>query len=645
MDERGGLDSESVQRAANMYGELRELYKKHSDQVHELHIAMVEEVPRQLPSMGSYDEEEVRIARKYVDDIGLIFRFLRRARFDKDIARSMLYTTLQWLLEGDIIDLATDLLHSPYMSRTKNGVPLFWIHSRFRDRMGRPCLLVRLQHVERAPDGLRELKANIIASMDVMRRYLRHVNRRCTKTAPVLQSVLLVDVSEAGIFNFELELLPFLVDLFKNHYPGLFGAVYVVNYGWLQSGLWRMLKPVLPPKLLARLMFVDEEEVKLHFDAAVPQSLGGALSTPVTPDSSDVFNYYARSAAWRSTEHEHEPVPTVLRMRTSDFDSIYDVMSRGGSVRRRPLTQPYASQAMTPLTSRTPTASVPNTPKTRASGSPQLVGRSVTFQAPERERFLAPPRRHQRQCSDPVNVGGTSRSEYTNPSLMQWIKNWMQPRSPPADPDGDIPRFELPQPIDAGENAAADHRDPDQVLASANTEQNTVTRYFSWRAHKYAQMDGHVSPYNIENPYFGYPASYVDHGEPPDAASTTSVVNVTDGSNQPGLSRQLRVRRRKRDLLRTLGYLFVLRLINLYHQARQTASVVFWMLVGHQNHERVSRIISRSLTRTTRDLRTSIARLTYEVRMHSLLIIGMLLALRLPPLRRAVAQRSRGVLT
>ncbi|WFD02284.1 hypothetical protein MOBT1_000966 [Malassezia obtusa] len=506
MDERGGLDSESVQRAANMYGELRELYKKHSDQVHELHIAMVEEVPRQLPSMGSYDEEEVRIARKYVDDIGLIFRFLRRARFDKDIARSMLYTTLQWLLEGDIIDLATDLLHSPYMSRTKNGVPLFWIHSRFRDRMGRPCLLVRLQHVERAPDGLRELKANIIASMDVMRRYLRHVNRRCTKTAPVLQSVLLVDVSEAGIFNFELELLPFLVDLFKNHYPGLFGAVYVVNYGWLQSGLWRMLKPVLPPKLLARLMFVDEEEVKLHFDAAVPQSLGGALSTPVTPDSSD------------------------------DADSE-------------------------------------------------------------------------------------------------------------SDPDGDIPRFELPQPIDAGENAAADHRDPDQVLASANTEQNTVTRYFSWRAHKYAQMDGHVSPYNIENPYFGYPASYVDHGEPPDAASTTSVVNVTDGSNQPGLSRQLRVRRRKRDLLRTLGYLFVLRLINLYHQARQTASVVFWMLVGHQNHERVSRIISRSLTRTTRDLRTSIARLTYEVRMHSLLIIGMLLALRLPPLRRAVAQRSRGVLT
>ena len=289
--------------------------------------------------MASYTDEELRIARDYVDDVALIFRFLKRAHFDTEAMRNMLYATLQWLLEADIDDLATDLLHASYMSDTNNGIPLFWLHSRFRDRLGRPCLAVRLQHAERAPDGLRDLKTNIIASMDVVRRYLHHVNRRCPKSAPVLQSVLIIDVAESGIFNFELELMPFLVDLFKNHYPGLFGTVFVVNYGWLQSGLWRILNPVLPPKLLARLLFVNKEELRQHFDTALPQQFGGALPIPIAPDTSDIFNFYARSVAWRKPEHGQDRIPPALRMRNTDFESIYDVMSRVGSVRPR-LTDP-----------------------------------------------------------------------------------------------------------------------------------------------------------------------------------------------------------------------------------------------------------------------------------------------------------------
>lgn len=313
---------------------MRELYNAHVDQVHELHTSMLEEAPRRLAAMEDYTEEELRLARGFVDDVALIFRFLRRARFDTENARNMLYKTLQWRLEADIDDLATDLLHSQYISGTANGIPLFWIHSRFRDRMGRPCLYVRLQQVERAPDGLRDLKTNIIASMDVMRRYLRKVNRRAPRAAPVLQGVLAIDVAESGISNFELELLPFLVDLLKNHYPGLFGTVYVLHYGWLQSGLWRMLKPVLPPKLLARIMFVSDADLRQHFDVALPKVLGGSLNVPIKPDTSDIFNYYARSAAWRKDEGaENEPVPPALRVRGPDFESIYDVMSRVGSVR------------------------------------------------------------------------------------------------------------------------------------------------------------------------------------------------------------------------------------------------------------------------------------------------------------------------
>lgn len=169
-----------------------------------------------------------------------------------------------------------------------------------------------------------------------------------------------------------------------------------------------------------------------------------------------------------------------------------------------------------------------------------------------------------------------------------------------------------------------------------------MTRYLSWRAHKYAEMDGHVSPYNIENPYFGYPAAYVDDGEPMDAASTTSVVNVTDASNPAGLSRQLRVRRRKRDLLRTLGYLFVLRLLNLYCQARRMAGVVYWVVLRRRGHERVVRALGRLLAHAIRDVRTGIGHLLFEVPLRSLLLAGLLMAFRFSLLPRIAQRRTRG---
>lgn len=293
------------------------------------------------------------------------------------------------------------------------------------------------------------------------------------------------------------------------------------------------------------------------------------------------------------------------------------------------------------MTMRTPVTSGPSTPRTRASSSPQLPAQNNTLQV-HSPGYVSPGlRRHHRRSSDPLLVNDAPWGQQPGPSLKQWIATWMQSRDQPAEDAEDIPRIELPQPLAPAEPRTVDGGSGEQTPAA---EHNTVTHYFSWRAHKYAQMDGHVSPYNIENPYFGYPASYVDHDVPHDEASTTSVVNTTDRSNHPGLSRQLRVRRRKRDLLRTLGYLFVLRLVNFYRQTRHTAIVVYWMVVGHPSHERVSRTISRSLTRTTRGIGASITEFLSEIRMRSALVIGMLLVLRLAPLRRPLQMgwRSTG---
>lgn len=552
----------STQSVLDAYCAVQTLFRDHESVVDALHADLMEHAMQALSAERTYTEEERQRVLEFLDDRIMIFRFLRRAGFDKDTARSMLIKTVAWRMEGAIDALPQDLLQSPYMNATSNGIPLFWQHSRFRDKLGRPALYVRLQHVERTPEGLHELKKTIIASFDVMRRYLLRVNRRTRRGDPVIQCVVLVDVMDAGLANVELDILPFFTDLLKNHYPSLCGAVYILRYSWFHAGLWRMLRPILPPKLLERLFFVDRPELLAHFEHHMPRPLGGPLSIPIAPDTSDVFNYFVRAAAWSHpsssssgpTPKATDPSPPALRIRQHDFDTIYDVMSCMGS--------PY-TPARTPLT---PHTSMPTTPRQHAqTGSPIPLHDLPTS-----------PKAYRRQ-----RASGDARS------VVSWFLSWL---SPPQRSDDDEAPAEPIRTSRGGDADAAPVPTPPATATAPPTaygtaESNTVTRYLSWRAHKYAEMDGHVSPYNIENPYFGYPASYVTH-DPASVDMTASdpaaaaAVAASGGARPAGFSREIHVKRRKRDLVRTLSYLFVLRLIRLYHTIRRGILVVVWNVLG-----------------------------------------------------------------
>lgn len=84
----------------------------------------------------------------------------------------------------------------------------------------------------------------------------------------------------------EVELLPFFMDLLKNHFPGMVGAsellfnlapsalvahhsnvaVFVLNYGWMYAGMWQVAKRVLPNTALERILFPSKAELLQFFD-------------------------------------------------------------------------------------------------------------------------------------------------------------------------------------------------------------------------------------------------------------------------------------------------------------------------------------------------------------------------------------------
>ncbi|CEH17392.1 hypothetical protein CBOM_03436 [Ceraceosorus bombacis] len=293
-----------------------------------------------------------------------LFRFFRRARFSQEGALSLLTGSLLWRIRTDLPALNLSSLHPIFVAPPAGRPPLFWANTRFRDRYKRPCGVINLRSLERADvDGLNEVREYIVACMECIRRqlaedYARYRQDRKGKgsrnalqiarnqqeiddgfavpeAVPPLQMVIAISLKSSGIANLEMELLPFLLDLLKNHFPGMVGAIYMMHYGWVHSGMWGLAKRVLPKEALARIFFPSNAEMAAeHFE---PDHLltewGGDWDVKMTDETNDIMIRHARPARsgrqsqpsslpGSPTEKDQSARPTLSR--TGSFESVLD---------------------------------------------------------------------------------------------------------------------------------------------------------------------------------------------------------------------------------------------------------------------------------------------------------------------------------
>lgn len=173
-----------------------------------------------------------------------VFRFCRRARFSRASALKLLHSTLTYRLTSSLSTLTPSPLY------TSN--PLFFFHPSLFDKFGRPCAVLNLRHVRRDEDGgLEGIKGFVRWGWEVGRRWLGELSEQGEGSGGVkVQMVVVVDLEGAGMTNLvrrlcspskissnhiqlltrkwhvsqEVELLPFFMDLLKNHFPGMVGA-------------------------------------------------------------------------------------------------------------------------------------------------------------------------------------------------------------------------------------------------------------------------------------------------------------------------------------------------------------------------------------------------------------------------------------
>ncbi|WWC85533.1 uncharacterized protein L201_000397 [Kwoniella dendrophila CBS 6074] len=274
----------------------------------------------ELRAQEDWTKEEWDGLEEWITDRDSIFRHLRRHRFEEEKTITALLSTLQHRISYT--------LHSPIPAFPPyTDSALFYVLPlpEHTDRLGRPIAVLTVKEVIRDSDGkLDDLKLYAWWALEMIRRVLRDywVRGNWSKNTNFGKGgeglCVLVDANGAGYRNMEVELLPTLLSVGHNHFPGMIESVYVVNTGWTHRSMWNVVKRILPRSALEKVAFLDDKpSLEAVFDLdKLPQEYGGNNSYTFSPAHNTIYSYYSHHS---STDHP------FLASRNSSYSSIADI--------------------------------------------------------------------------------------------------------------------------------------------------------------------------------------------------------------------------------------------------------------------------------------------------------------------------------
>lgn len=300
----------------------KHLYKEYEPLVDDLQSVLIDFLPelKQTLNLGFVQVERIR---QYINDRGTLFRFLRKANFNFDVASKALMSDLRWRAENHVDSISLQDVPRDF---TERG--LFFFHK--ADKFNRPCAILNLREYVRE-DGspsFNEVKKYIIFNAEVARRLLLDKSKE-SRDGPVLQYVIILDLKGAGVSTLSLDLLRFTTDIFRHHFPGSVGAIFVLNYGWMYSGMWTLFKPILPEDALNRIFFLSEnKELSNYFDEE---------NVLIEHGGSDTYEYDLETYK----PYQYYGIPPPILSRITSYDSLNDEFFSAP-------TTPYHSRPPTP---------------------------------------------------------------------------------------------------------------------------------------------------------------------------------------------------------------------------------------------------------------------------------------------------------
>ncbi|KAJ3240840.1 hypothetical protein HDU81_002693 [Chytriomyces hyalinus] len=349
-----------------------------------------------------------------ISDPSYLYKFFFKARMDEDLTFELIKADLQWRLykKGVSFDGLEGLSEK---ARYYLNCGIFRFHG--QDRAGRPTVLINIAKYNAAEgkSHIAEFKECLVFVLEVARRCIYAVNdalvkSTCSKASkspivaldeidgardssfacnvsspewnvdvskPVLihQLSVILDLDGVGLSNVNYEMMPVLFDLFKSHYPGIFGTLFVLNFGWLHSGMWSIVKTALSAEACKKLLFLTKREMADHFDPQFLLEEHGGHQPLSELKSNAIFQKYGVDASFSSPPSPHQTKTLELIHSKLDIPVFFpnDVLLAAAVLPQATITPALSTSMRRP---RIPsfTRMSPHLKATSVSASPFLAG-------------------------------------------------------------------------------------------------------------------------------------------------------------------------------------------------------------------------------------------------------------------------------
>lgn len=219
---------------------------------------------------------------KHDDPDTLVVRHLRARDFKVDVALCMMLNSVRWRTEFKVVDelLAggderlnnlsesgegqDKKVASEVMAQIRSGKS--FTHG--TDRQGRPLLFVRVIKHNPGMQGLDGFEKYAVFQSETARMAMR---------PPNTTAAIIFDLGGFSMANMDWNAVRLLTLGLEDKYPESMGATYVYRAPWIISGIWSVVKKMMPGKEAQKVMFVKDAKALSEFVDLkyLPPEMGG----------------------------------------------------------------------------------------------------------------------------------------------------------------------------------------------------------------------------------------------------------------------------------------------------------------------------------------------------------------------------------
>ncbi|GFY55796.1 motile sperm domain-containing protein 2 [Trichonephila inaurata madagascariensis] len=256
----------------------------------ELYIQLRNTFLENLNSNGNYDDYEEADIDRIRNDDKYCRRFILHKKGVLEDALEMVDEALRWRKSFGVKDVTLAALPLEFF-QAKAVFPFN------KDKEGNPIIMILVRYHKKAPEFAKELRRFVIYWVELMEEQTK--GGRMT---------VIMSCAGAGMSNLDLDLIKFLITLFRSYYPDSLANILIFDMPWILQPAWKIIKAWLPEDFVDKIKFVNKTSIQEYVTADnLPVDMGGTDTTEYVPPTQEDINNAKNGTEPKRVHFSHNP--------------------------------------------------------------------------------------------------------------------------------------------------------------------------------------------------------------------------------------------------------------------------------------------------------------------------------------------------